>query len=448
MALFRYPLFYCVAGIAAVLFVPAVRLEFWPGIIALGAMISLYGWINKGERNHTRYDTGDNCYFIGFVYTLAVIALSVGLDLSVIETESEGGVNVLPLLKTVGIALGTSVIGMLWRFGLTHGVKISKTEFDRLVADTAIAAENLEAAVKNMGYASASAEEAIRRIEDASGRYADKMREESGNIGAHLTQVAGKLLDDFGTRVADALQKTEFDLVREELQKAVEHHREAVLSAGELLRDSAGTLNIAAESASVSAQNINNVLNSLNESITAISANIQQSANQAMSGMEAAAIEQIRKTSGAVENAMATLQEGMNGDKWSAISEAADSFAEQAKKISEGLDLVSERQKTLVETMDSDVARLRRAKEAFDSLIQDLRKDAESAAQIKEEYRREFQSAANAALEETHRLYAKLIQGAEAALSSLENPGGLSRDLREIARQLETVSSQLRRLEK
>lgn len=426
MALLRYPLFYCVAGAAAAFF-PDIRGDFWLGLGVLGALISLYGWSAKGPRDERRFETGDNCYFIGFVYTLAVIALSVGIDAD--EFLDAGGDGAETLLKTVGVALGTSVVGMLWRFGLTHGVKISKNEFDRMVDKTALAAnrldaavENLESAARRMGDCADSAGSSLRAADEATAEYAARMRDETGRIGKHLTETAGKLFDDFGNRIADTLHKTQFDEVREELQNAVAHHRKAVADTGELLRNSAATLDNAAKSAAAAAQKVDGALDAIHTSVAG----------------------QLQNIGGEMESALRVLHTATEGEKWNAVAAAADNFAAQTAKMEDGLRRVAAQQRALVEDAGDDIARLQKMRETFDALIKDLRGDSETVIKIKEEYRRELARATQTATEETNRMYETLTRGAEAAVAALENPGAFSQDLRTIARHLEEISARLK----
>ena len=75
-SLLFFPPTYIAAGVALVLW-PPLRENFWAGTAALGGLIALYGFFAKDDPDSTRTKVGDNCYFIGFVYTLAVVAISL-----------------------------------------------------------------------------------------------------------------------------------------------------------------------------------------------------------------------------------------------------------------------------------------------------------------------------------------------------------------------------------
>lgn len=395
--LFRYPVFYCIIGGGAAALFDNIRHSFWWGFLILGGLICIYGWLAKGARDVGRYEVGDNCYFIGFIYTLIVIALSVGVDArSFLSADNEelaatdDGLQLL--LETVGVALGTSVMGMLWRVGLTHGIKIPENELDRIISRASVAANSLEASVSAAGAAAATADKSLRSVSDATQIYADKMRAEADNIGGHLTQVAGKMFDDFGNRIADTLQKTQFDNVREELQEAVEAHRAAADAVSSLMKQSAAELSSVAQATVRSAES-------------------------------AAAT-------------MKILQESVGGMQAGEVNEAVINFAEQTQKISEGFKQIAEQQSAMVAAADVDVAKLRAARELSETLMQTLRDDINSATTIKEDYRRAFEQAAKDALTETHALYARLIVGAEMALSSSDEIRALSENLKTIAAQM------------
>ena len=55
----------------------------------------------------------------------------------------------------------------------------------------------------------------------------------------------------------------------------------------------------------------------------------------------------------------------------------------------------------------------------FAQMTDELKRDVAAAAKIRDDYRREFEAAAQAALAETHKLYARLIAGAEVALKDI-----------------------------
>ena len=158
----KNPITYCVVGIAFASLFEFIRSGL-PGLFVLGALIGLYAFLAKGERDDGRFRTGDNSYFIGFVYTLSIITLSLMLDADTLLGGA--GDSVSSLLKTIGIALGTSVVGMLCRFLLTHDIRVAEDEFDRDVRAVAVAAYQMkgvvDVAAKSVGHLGGAVREAV-----------------------------------------------------------------------------------------------------------------------------------------------------------------------------------------------------------------------------------------------------------------------------------------------
>ena len=386
--LLNHPVSYCAVGILLAA-VPSIRATWW-GLLILGSLVSAYGHCMKDKAEITnRHEVGDNCYFIGFVYTLAVITLSLAFDAETLL--SQGGLG--QLLTTVGIALGTSVIGMLWRFGLTHEEKPPEDEFDRAVRKAAASARTLGDAVERANECVIVVEKSMSQAANAMKAYSERTEEESHKIGRSMNSVAEKLLEDFGKKITDTLQTTHFDGVREALQAAVGEHRAAVSRVNEALSQSLAELN---EAAKVSVANVEGV-----------------------------------------KRALSSLEGAVGGRKWTAMNNALQTFAEGVDNLNGALQTLAERQTAAANEADQDIQRLREMRAAFDGLIRDIHSDAETVAKIKEDYRRAFDKAAQDALEETHHLYGRLIAGAQLALGGIENLGQMSKDLRTIAESME-----------
>ena len=184
----RMPVLYCGVGIVLALLFEPIRAD-WLGLGTLGLLIGLYGFLAKGEKDGSRFQTGDNCYFIGFVYTLSIITASLILDAeSLLAGAGEGSLH--PLLKTIGIALGTSVFGMLWRFGLTYDIRVGEDRFDDEVHRAAAAAAELSSVVKGLQ----------QTFEDGSKAFAVQ----SGASEAHLQ----RLFEAFRVRLDEGVQET------------------------------------------------------------------------------------------------------------------------------------------------------------------------------------------------------------------------------------------------
>lgn len=227
----KMPIMYCLIGIGAASYEP-IRAGWW-GLVILGAMISIYAFLAKGEKDEGRFQTGDNCYFIGFVYTLSIITLSLILDAEAL-LGGTGERSLHPLLKTIGIALGTSVVGMLWRFGLTYDIRVGEDAFDNAVREAAAAANSLKGIVKDLGQTIEEASELIRGQSQTSVADLNGLFEAFySRLGATAADTS-KTLQSIVTRAAESIEQHGSSLTQstadmvEILRRNTEAHAKAV----------------------------------------------------------------------------------------------------------------------------------------------------------------------------------------------------------------------------
>lgn len=232
----RWPVAYCIVGIALALGFESVRASWW-GLAILSGLIALYAFLSKGDRDEGRFQTGDNCYFIGFVYTLSIITASLILDA---ESLLQGA-DQQSLLTTIGIALGTSVVGMVARFWLAHDIRVSQDALDEAVRKAALGAVALEGAVEELRVAVARAAEAIDEQSRTGTTNLASLFETVHNrldfaarqASKELQTVASRAIDQIGQQ-ASMLSESTTDVARE-LRLGTEAHVET-------LRDSLGAL--------------------------------------------------------------------------------------------------------------------------------------------------------------------------------------------------------------
>ena len=394
-ALLQYPVLYCLIGIGLSYF-DWMRHSLW-GLVVLTLLISLYGFFAKGEKDNKRFEIGDNCYFIGFVYTLSVIAWTVFQGYESLTTGEEQVLGLL--LLTIGVALGTSIAGMLWRFGLTHGIEISKDAFQRKVDEIARSANRLESAVERITAGAQKTETALNNTAEAMEQYAIKISRDVQLTEERMTEVAEKMLAEFGKQAADALQNTNFEESQKALKKTLEEHRRAAKAAGELIEQSAAALSGAVGKTREDAKSAGEALEELNTIAAAMPEKI--------SNLVSASLEKLRRA--------------MDGSKWRAIGDNADNLNSQVKRMGETLAELAMRQKSLIENTEGDVARLREMRASFDKLLKELREDSESAQKIGREYVRELAATLQTAREETNRLYERMTKAADALTNRLDN---------------------------
>ena len=355
------------------------------GTAILSALIFCYAFLAKSDPELNRREIGDNCYFIGFVYTLLLITISIW------NRESDG---LNELLNAIAIALATSIVGMFLRFTLTHKLKEPADEMELAARRAAMTVSKLEGIMLQMKESVGEVEKGLARAATAASKYAAKLDDEAKNIGDSLNREAAKLLAEFGQNIADTLQKPLFDGVREELRTVINQHRNAVEQSREMLGESLKKLD---ESSAVSVANTQKITRTLTD-----------------------------------------MEKIMGGEKWDAVNHAVDTLATRVKSLTDALKTFADRSAESIADAESDIKRVQEIRKTFDNLMHDMRDDVKAVAKIKEDYRREFDSAAKAALEETHQLYARLILGAEVALAGLDKLPGFSENLRKIAESIES----------
>ena len=184
--LLRYAPAYCVVGILTLGF-EIVRTEWW-GLGVLSAFIILYAYFkfDKNETYNYQHDAADDCYFIGFIYTLAVITASLVIDTDALFGTGDSAGDVSQLLKTIGIALGTSVVGMMCRFVLKPKSGDLKDQFDQEVDRAANAARRLAEQVSKSQKSITSIEKSLEKAATSIQVYSDKVYEKAQEISQSM----------------------------------------------------------------------------------------------------------------------------------------------------------------------------------------------------------------------------------------------------------------------
>ena len=391
--LLRYPLAYCVVGIVLAATFEDVRAE-WLGLAVLGALISLYGFLGKGTKDECRFEIGDNCYFIGFVYTLSIITASLVFDAEDLLSGARDSLH--PLLKTVGIALGTSVVGMLWRFGLTHDIRVGEDAFHEAVREASVAAAALKGVVGELRQAVATAAStidaqasassakldqvvrtALARIEDAAADTAGALQTLGEHTGASLRGQA--------TSIATLAEGTTGAL--EDLRRAARASTETVAQsladASAALSDYAGTVEAAARRAGDAlGDGAREALADVSKGVAdALQANTFADARRAM---EAA----VRTHRQAVVEVQRTLGESVRG-----LNEAtalATTRAEEARQALAGAERLPER--AGLDAATASVAALREEVTTLNEQLPPLAASQDAAAKAASRYRSELEN--------------------------------------------------------
>lgn len=297
--LLQWPVSYCIAGIALAFGFESIRASWW-GLIALSGLIVLYAFLTKGDRDERRFQTGDNCYFIGFVYTLSIITASLILDAEkLLDGETQQG-----LLITIGIALGTSVIGMVARFWLTHDIRVSEDALDEAVRKAAVSAAQLAGTVEKLCVAfataattideqtragtdnlartittfqsrlDAAAAEAGRGLQTVVDRATDRIDQQASLLSEHTVNVVQELR--LGAEAHVEATRSSLDTLASSLNNHGQEVEAAVKRAGEALEQTADTLQMLGDRA---VERFGQQTSSLSNSATSVLQELQRDAD-------------------------------------------------------------------------------------------------------------------------------------------------------------------------
>ncbi len=222
-SLLQQPALYCVLGVLVV-FVPLFRNDWW-GLAVFIMLITVYGWLSKDGEELTRIEVGDNCYFIGFVYTLLVVTAALFIDAE--KIVNAGNKEALgPLLKTIGIALGSSIWGMICRLRLAHGAGTPENEFDRITNNIALAANKLSRTVKDIEF---EAEQFALSLKT----HSDMLMTETGKVSVSLGKSAEKVVQSFSAQISVMWERIEFKELSAALKKITEDHQAGIIEISE-----------------------------------------------------------------------------------------------------------------------------------------------------------------------------------------------------------------------
>lgn len=363
--LLRHPAFYCTAGLALMLVFRESLLDdnYILGLILLSCLICIYAFFanNSAGSGSERRETGDNCYLIGFVYTLSVIAVTLMTNAD--EIGNEGDVDTV--IRAVGIAMATSVMGMIIRLFFHYDAQEPENEFDSIVSKVNSAALLLKSNIDMMS-------KQINRMEE------------------HFIKILGT-----------------FDNVGQDAHKALSGMSDEIRN--EMLK---------------TAQAVNENAETMLQDVTArMSAHIHR------------VMESFEKLSSEFEDSASAIVKSYKHS--TSDTEAA---ARAMRHFSESVEKCTRIMAGYVETINNtsiNTEGFEKAHQALQLLVHSIDRDARTAESIKDSYRKAFEDAAEQALQETHRLYAKLIGGATVALAEIDKLRGLSGDINAIAKNME-----------
>lgn len=272
-SLLQHPASYCVLGVPVVS-VPLFRNDWW-GLAVLIVLITLYGWLSKDGKQSTRSEVGDNCYFIGFVYTLLVITAALFVDAEkIVSAATKEALG--PLLKTIGIALGSSVYGMIWRFGLAHGAGTPENEFDRRTNDIALAADKLSRTVKHIESEVEKFSSSLEGWSKSMKAHSNVLVSETEKVSVSLGKSAEKVVQSFSEQISAMWERIEFEKLSAALKKIIEDHQAGMIEISETQETALQHLNAAVSASIRSIESAQTTTESLRDGVNNNLADIDQ----------------------------------------------------------------------------------------------------------------------------------------------------------------------------
>ncbi len=359
-------------------FLPIVRSNLVTGSLVLGGIIAAFAYFGYNDSRSDRREVADNSYLLGFLFTLAMIVATLQ-DVREADLREISG----ELINAIGIAMATSVIGMVMRIVI----------LDRHVEPPDQLAQEFKEVVRRLQDLANSMDESkdatdtyrgdLARLSEATQSYRAGLESEANQLGELLDMHTAKVADRLAEKLAASLNLGELAELRNELLKSARDIAPVTRSLADnirLLGESADRLqlNFSSSYASELASRLETISRSLADAESAIG-----------------------RMANAAQQALADLQNIGND---------------------------------LVFASRDNLGKIRKQAEA----------DLDAIAGLKDRYRTEYERAAQEALRETHKLYAALIAGADSVLSAGDRAGTVAQDIRRIADQLERQAASAR----
>lgn len=253
-ALLHHPALYCVVGAVCAFAFPSVRSS-WFGMFFLCLLITVYAFYARMARNNPdnpadQREAGDHCYLIGFVYTLIVIVATLSRDAEQLVDSPDA------LLATVGIALGTSVWGMVCRFFLIQGAHMPEDRYEEHINAVAASSHELSAAVRSISGAADEYKNSFQSTARVMADYAEIIKKQAEHITQGVDEPFSTLLNNLSQRIDRMFDTNLFANINTQLEQVIQRQNEALVLIEERLKKSTGELGGGAAAAAESAREI------------------------------------------------------------------------------------------------------------------------------------------------------------------------------------------------
>lgn len=378
--LLRNPVLYCLVGMILALS-DTIRTSFG-GLFVLSTPIlvfALFAHLHKGEEPTTSSsEIGDNCYLIGFIFTLWVITVSL-FDRPEFAGTAESTNKRLQLLNTIGIALGTSVVGMLCRM-LFHHIGMDKfTQMDDSLSTVATQAMKLNTAFDELVSSTRKANSDIHKY---TSKIADEMEALLNQFRESLSNIPSVVDDSFKTTI-DAI----FEEIKKDLDEILTEHLKASLTINQ------DTLT-EVKKMITEAEKVNKGLSNMNDNLGEVSD----------------AFDKVHNSIIDVNSKIKDTQEEDAGleDKLGKVSEALG-------KSLAGITQFNEKLTEIIDNTNAYESKATALKEASGEIEKVLKGHIDSIKELEESLKANYEKAVETATKESEKLYSSLLALAKEA---------------------------------
>jgi hypothetical protein len=307
-------------------FVSASFATFLPALFSAGVLIGyvLMTWA-IGKLKLDPETIGDNCYYLGFIFTLASLAYT----LNSISGGEENADNIKPIVSGFGVALSSTIVGVMLRVFLLQ-FRPDMVAKDRETRIT------LQSASQNYRTALGQSTTALKQ-------FSLEMQQKLAEHHEHLRAESAKALEDQRRRIEEDTKRS-----GEALQKATAHAVSRSLEAveGMMQRSAERAEETARESADRTRKSLEGFANELARALEILNAQMTELARAGGDAGNTLAdgVEAVRGSTERFQRAMESLSANVEGAAptiEASARRAADAMADASESYAGKLDAVA-----------------------------------------------------------------------------------------------------------
>ncbi len=292
-------MFFAVAGFIGIVFAKSFSISGgWVAVVAVIAMIAYAYVISKAGTGRLRADqAGDNCYYLGLIYTLASLSYAIA-TFDPANTAST-------IVQGFGVALATTIAGLILRVFFNQGRPDLENIEEQIRLDITDATSRLKSqltdSVRQMSDFSHLLQQSIKETHIAS---RDSIQELTKSALEELKEVVKESKDSIQNETQNYQERSrKFISVTDKLLKGLEEHCDSLQSlnhSNQMLSQAAIDAKSLAESATVT-------MNALSE--VAISATSAAKAADSTSSNALKLVENLNQSTGLLQQSIEAIRE-------------------------------------------------------------------------------------------------------------------------------------------